>query len=47
MKISVVIPACNEAETIGEVIDNVQNYADEIIVVGDGGVRIGRRKSLS
>lgn len=33
MKVTVVIPAKDEAETIGLVLDSVQGYADELIVV--------------
>ena len=35
-RVSVVIPAYNEAETIGTVIEKAMKYADEIIVVDDG-----------
>ena len=35
-KVSVVIPAYNEAMSIGEVIDNCKAFFDEIIVVDDG-----------
>lgn len=35
-KIVVVIPAFNEAETIGEVIKRVKPYSNEIIVIDDG-----------
>ena len=35
-RVSVVIPAYNEAGTIGTVIEKAMKYADEIIVVDDG-----------
>src|SRR3989344_314568 len=35
-EIIVIIPAFNEAETIGEVVKGVKMYADEVIVVDDG-----------
>lgn len=35
-KVSVVIPACNEASSIGDVIDKCKRFCDEIIVVDDG-----------
>ena len=35
-KISVVIPAYNEAMSIGNVIDNCKAFCDEIIIVDDG-----------
>lgn len=36
LKVSVVIPAYNEAMSIGEVIANCEAFCDEIIVVDDG-----------
>ena len=36
LTISVVIPALNEAMTLGEVIDNCRVFCDEVIVVDDG-----------
>jgi glycosyltransferase involved in cell wall biosynthesis len=40
MKLTVIIPAYNERETIGEILNRVQrmNLADEILVVDDGSV---------
>ena len=40
MKLTVIIPAFNESETIGEILDRVQkmNMADEILIVDDGSV---------
>ncbi len=36
MAISVIIPAYNEAQRIGKVIESVTEYADEILVIDDG-----------
>ena len=36
LKITAVIPAFNEQETISKVIEGVKEYADEVIVVDDG-----------
>lgn len=36
MAISVIIPAYNEERRIGEVIQSIANYADEILVIDDG-----------
>lgn len=35
-KITVVIPSYNEEGTIGDVVENAQRYADEVLVVDDG-----------
>ncbi|MFH0846715.1 MAG: glycosyltransferase family 2 protein [Chloroflexota bacterium] len=35
-KVIVAIPACNEAQFIGEVIAKARNHVDEVIVVDDG-----------
>ena len=35
-KLSVVIPAYNEARMIGEVVEGAKKYADEVVVVDDG-----------
>lgn len=40
MKITVAIPTLNEAATIGDVVDEVKPYADEILVI-DGGSKDG------
>ena len=36
MRISVIIPAYNAADTIGACLESVVNGADEVIVVDDG-----------
>ena len=47
MKVTVVVPAKNEAETIGAVLSAVEEYADELIVVDghsdDGTTEIAKR----
>ena len=35
-KITIIIPALNEASTIREVVSRVKSYADEVIVIDDG-----------
>jgi len=44
-KISAVIPAYNEAKTIGGVIEETQKFVDEIIVVDDGSTDGTKRKA--
>lgn len=41
MKVSVIIPAFNEEETVANVINVVKKvkYVDEVIVVNDGSIR--------
>ena len=36
MTISIIIPAYNEAQRIGDVIKSAANYADEVLIVDDG-----------
>jgi len=36
MKVTAVIPAYNEAEAVGLVIDRIKKKVDEVIVVDDG-----------
>ena len=37
MKITAVIPAYNEEESITEIVKNTLKYVDEVVVVDDGG----------
>ncbi len=46
MKCVAVIPAHNEAETIGEVVAQVKKYVEEVIVIDDGSQDGTREKAL-
>jgi len=37
MKITAVIPAYNEEESITEIVKNTLKYVDEVVVIDDGG----------
>ena len=44
--VSLIIPACNEEKTIGEIIDRARKFVGEIIVVDDGSTDNTRKTAL-